>query len=248
MGSYAKTYIWKARQIEGLHYNKLHAAVAHKDTIRVFLLIVNRFDLECDQVDIVSAFLNGKLEETIYVHPPGLSGIPKGKVLTLKKSLNGLKQSPRCFNKKFHSWLKSVGFTVAKADPCLYIQRKGGNLIILSIHIDDQLIASNNRPALDGFKRQLNNEFECKDFGPANHFLGFDIHRDRPNRKLYISQEQYLQEVLARFDLMDRNLKQLLPSGFCPVAATDEEHTAAKHLPYAQIVGSITPLSSLDLT
>ena len=98
---------WKARwvakgfkQIEGLHYGELHTAVAHKDTIRVFLSIVNRFDPEYDQVNIVSAFLNGELEETVYVHPPELSGIPKGKVLLLKKSLYGLKQSPRCFNKK----------------------------------------------------------------------------------------------------------------------------------------------------
>lgn len=123
---------WKARwvakgfrQLEGLEYNELHAAVAHKDTIRVFLSLVNYFDFECDQVDIVSAFLNGELEETIYVHPPELSDIPKGKVVLLKKSLYGLKQSPRCFNKKFDSWLKSIGFTVAKADPCLYIRRKG---------------------------------------------------------------------------------------------------------------------------
>ena len=62
---------WKARwvakgfkQIEGLHYGELHTAVAHKDTIRVFLSIVNRFDPEYDQVNIVSAFLNGELEET----------------------------------------------------------------------------------------------------------------------------------------------------------------------------------------
>jgi hypothetical protein len=59
-------------------------------------------------------------------------------------------------------------------------------------------------------------------------------------RKLYISQEQYLQEVLARFDLEDCNpVKQPLPTGFCPIAATDKEHAAAKHLPYAQIVGSV---------
>ena len=88
---------WKARwlakgfrQVEKLDHNELHAAVAHKDTIRVSLAIVNHFDLECDQVDIVSAFLNGELEETIYAHPPELSGIPNNKVLLLKKSLYGL--------------------------------------------------------------------------------------------------------------------------------------------------------------
>lgn len=101
------------RQVEGLHSDELHAAVAHKDTIRVFLSLVNRFDL---QVDIVSAFLNGELQETIYVHPPELSNVPNSKVLLLKKSLYGLRQSPRCFNKKFDSWL------AAKADPLIYTE------------------------------------------------------------------------------------------------------------------------------
>ena len=65
IGIHSKTG-WVAkgfRQVEGLHYDELHAAVAHKDTIRVFLLIVNKFNLECDQVDIISAFLNGKLHQ-----------------------------------------------------------------------------------------------------------------------------------------------------------------------------------------
>jgi hypothetical protein len=67
--------------------------VAHKDTIRVFLSLVNYFDLECDQVDIVAAFLNGDLEETIYMNPPQGSDLPSNKVLRLRKSLYGLKQS-----------------------------------------------------------------------------------------------------------------------------------------------------------
>jgi hypothetical protein len=204
----AKTF----RQVEGLHYDELH-----KDTIQVFLSLVNKFNLKCDQVNIVSAFLNGNLRETIYVHPPELSNIPNGKVLLLKKSLYGLKQSPRCFNKKFNSWLKSGWLHSCQ----LYILRKGENLIVLSIHVDDQLIASNNCAALDNFKRQLNNKSECKDFGPANHFIGFDIHRDRPNQKLYISPEQYLQEVLARFDLEDCDpVKQPLPTGFRPIVGS----------------------------
>ena len=124
--------------------------------------------------------------------------------------------------------------------PAYIFGARGGNLIILSVHVDDQLIASNNRTALDEFKRELNKEFECKDCGPANHFLGFDILRDRPNKKLFVSQEKYLQDVLLRFNMEDCNaVKQPLPTGFRPIAATDEEHQVAKHLPYAQVVGSI---------
>jgi hypothetical protein len=238
---------WKARwvakgyrQVEGIDNNETHAAVAHKDTHRVFLSFVHHFDLHCNQLDIVSAFLNGDLEEEIHVYPPELSGIPDGHVLLLNKSLYGTIQAPRCFNKKFNAWMRKQGFEPSKADPCLYIRRKGGNLIILTVHVDDQLITSNNRAALDKFKLQLNSEFECKDMGPAQHFLGFDIHRYRLNRKLYISQEKYLKDVLQRFDMEDCNpVKHPLPAGFQPIAATDAEHQQVKYLPYAQIVDSI---------
>jgi hypothetical protein len=75
---------------EGIDFNELYAAVVHKDTIRVFLSLVNHLDLECDQVDIKAAFLNGDLEETIYLSPPEASDIPADKVLHLRKSLYGL--------------------------------------------------------------------------------------------------------------------------------------------------------------
>ena len=92
-------------QIEGLGFNELFASVAHKDTIRVFLALFNHFNMECDQVDIIAAFLNGDLEEEIYMEPPEGSTIPAGKILRLRKSLYGLKQSPRCFNKALDKWL-----------------------------------------------------------------------------------------------------------------------------------------------
>jgi len=83
----------------------------HKDYIRVFLSLVNSLDMTCDQVDIKAASLYGELEETIFVEPPEGSDIPHGKVIRLRKSLYGLRQSPRCFNQSFDKWMKSEGFT-----------------------------------------------------------------------------------------------------------------------------------------
>jgi hypothetical protein len=156
-------------------------------------------------VDIKAAFLNGDLAETIYLSPPEGSAIPADKVLHLRKSLYSLKQSPRCFNKAFDKWLKSQGLTPSKADPCLYSRRQGNDFLMLSVHVDDQLIACNNSSALDEFKRQLNTQFECSNSGPADYFLGFNIYRDRAARKLYTSQEHHFQSVLKRFDLQDCN-------------------------------------------
>lgn len=85
---------WVAKgfsQVAGIDYNELYAGVAHKDSIRVFLSLVNHNDLECDQIDIKAAFLNGDLEETIYLELPQGLPIPHDKVLLLRKSLYGLK-------------------------------------------------------------------------------------------------------------------------------------------------------------
>ena len=169
---------WVAKgysQVKGLDYTELFSSVAHKDSIRLFLALVNHLDLECDQVDIMAAFLNGDLEETIYLSPPEGSGIPSNKVLLLRKSLYELKQSPRCFNKALDKWLRSQGFFPTQADPCVYIKRDKENILMLCVHVDNQLIACNSRQMLDSFKATLNSAFECSDSGPAKYFLGFNI-------------------------------------------------------------------------
>jgi len=246
-GETGKPTAYKARwvakgfsQIEGIDFDELFAAVAHKDSIRVFLALVNHFDMECDQVDIKTAFLNSDLEETIYLAPPEGSGIPSNMVLLLRKSLYGLRQSPRNFNKAFDKWLREERFTPTTADPCIYTRRTGSTFMMLSLHVDDQLIACNNRFALDDFKHSLNKKFECSDSGAAGYFLGFNIHRDRQLRKLYLSQEHYMEALLEKYDLLDcKPTRNPLPSNFRPIPATDEEHAASKHRPYPQVVGAV---------
>jgi len=113
--------------------------------------------------------------------------------------------------------------------------------------LDDQLTACNSRSALDAFKHTLNNKFECSDSGPAGYFLGFSIYRDRPARKLHLSQQHYLEAILDRFDLVDCNpARSPLPYGFRPIPATDEEHQAARHRAYPQAVGAILYASTVS--
>ena len=234
---------WVAKgfsQVEGLDFNELFASVAHKDSNRLFLSVVNHLDLECDQVDITAAFLNGDLEETIYLNPPEGSNIGQDKVLLLRKSLYGLKQSPRCFNKRLDKWLQSQGLVPTAADPCVYTRRHNGHFLMLSVHVDDQLIACDQRSVLNDFKRALNSEFECKDSGPVSYFLGFNVIRDRANKTLQISQQHYFTNVLEQFGMLDCNpVSTPLPANFKPIIATDEEFAQAKQHPYAQVVGSI---------
>ena len=201
---------------------------------------MNHLDLECDQVYITAAFLNGDLEEDIYLNPPEGSEIALNKVLKLQKSLYGLKQSPRCFNKRLDKWLESQGLAPIAADPCVYVRRQNGHFLMLSVHVDDQLIACDQRTILDDFKRALNSEFECKDSGPVSYFQGFNVYRDRPNKTLQISQQHYFTDVLERFGMLDCNpVATPLPANFKPIRASEDKFAKAKHHPYAQVIGSM---------
>jgi hypothetical protein len=241
-GATGKPHKYKARwvakgfkQMEGIDYNELFAAVAHKDSIRLFLALVNYYDLDCDQVDVKAAFPNGNLEETNFMTPPEGS-----KVLRLRKTLYGLKQSPRCFNIALDKWLQGDGLKPLRADSFLHIKRSGDNILLLTVHVDDQLIAWNNRQMLDDFKTRLNAKFECSDGGPVNYFLGFNVFRDQTQRKLYVSQEHHMEALLDKFDLTNANpARNPFPANFILIPATDADHALAAHEPYPQMAGAI---------
>jgi len=234
------------RQVKGKDYNEVFASVAHKDSIRVLLSIINHLGMDCDQVDIKGAFLNGEIDHDLYIEPPEGMPIPESSVLHLKKSLYGLKQSPHLFNKTLDGWLQSQGLKPTKADPCIYVRRKDESLLLLSIHVDDQLIACSSREELDTFKKQLNNRFECSDGGPVNYFLGINIYRDISSKLLYLSQEHYLESLLERFGMKNCHpAKTILPSDFKPTTPTDEEFELAKHLDFPSIAGGILYAASI---
>jgi hypothetical protein len=253
-GETGKPSAYKARwvakgysQIAGVDYNKLYAGVAHKDSVRVFLLLVNHYNLECDQVDIRAAFLNGVLKETIHLEAPEGSNIPHNTVLKLEKTLYGLKQAPHDFNREIDLWFKSQGIELTQADVCIYRRVSKDSVRLISIHVDDQLIACNSRSELDEFKAKFNARFECSDGGPVNYFLGFNVFRDRQQRKLWVSQKHYVESVLERFEMdQAKPNKAPLPSGYRPVMATDKEHALAKHEEYPAMVGSLMYAATIN--
>lgn len=99
----------------------------------------------------------------------------------------------------------------------------------------------------DELERQLNAKFGCSDSGAVGYFLSFNGHRDRPTRKLYISQGHYLQALLERFGMKTSNPAcNPLPSGFKALPATDEKAEAARHHAYPQLVGSILYASTVS--
>ena len=219
-------------QIPGIDYNEVFSPVVKHSSIRTLLSIVAMHDLELEQLDVKTAFLHGELEEDIYMEQPEGFVIP-GKeklVCKLKKSLYGLKQSPRQWYKRFDTFMLSQGFKRSNYDSCVYLKTVNGSTIYLLLYVDDMLIAAKSMSEINELKKQLSNEFEMKDLGGAKKILGMEISRDRPSGKVYLSQMGYIDKVLRHFNM--HNAKPVstplaahfkLSSALCPKSDADIE-------------------------
>lgn len=188
-------------QKEGIDYKETFSPVSSKDSFRVIMALVAHFDLELHQMDVKTAFLNGNIDETIYMAQPEnfVSEDSKDMVCKLKKSIYGLKQASRQWYFKFHQVIISFGFEVNLVDDCIYHKFCGSKYIFLVLYVDDILLASNNIDLLHETKRFLAKNFEMKDLGNASFVLGIQIHRDRSRGILGLSQKGYIEKVLKRY-------------------------------------------------
>ena len=150
-------------------------------SIRILLAIANHMDYEIWQMDFKTAFLNGSLDETIYmVQPEGF--LEKGqekKVCKLQKSIYGLKQASRSWNIKFDQSVKSYGFIQCPDEPCVYKRRSENVVVFFILYVDDILLIENDVGTLSSVKVWLSTQFDMKDLGEASHILGIKLMRDR---------------------------------------------------------------------
>ncbi|KAL0286173.1 UNVERIFIED_CONTAM: Retrovirus-related Pol polyprotein from transposon TNT 1-94 [Sesamum calycinum] len=150
------------------------------------------------EMDVKTAFLNGELDEEIYMdQPEGFQGMGlKRKVCRLKRSIYGLKQSSKQLYYRFHRAITSIGFSMIEEDHCVYVKRSVKNFLILSLCVDDILLAGNNMEMIVATQKWLSSTFEMKDMGEAEYILGVKIHRDRSKKLLSISQETYIKRII----------------------------------------------------
>ena len=125
-------------------------------------------------------------------------------VCRLKKSLYGLKQSPRQWYLRFDTFIIEYGYSRSKYDSCVYHRKlHDGSFVYLLLCVYDMLIAAKNMSEVDKLKAQLEQEFEMKDLEAAKKILGIKIHRNRKEGKLFLSQKKYIEKVLERFGMLD---------------------------------------------
>ncbi|KAJ2911698.1 hypothetical protein MD484_g8716, partial [Candolleomyces efflorescens] len=185
-------------QKEGIDFKATFSPVANLESIRLILALAAQYDLELDQMDVTTAYLNGVLEEDLYLSPPDGVHVPEGHCWKLKRSLYGLKQSGRTWNKTLDRSLLDMGLIRLDAETCLYVYREENEVCFLVVYVDDLLLAATSRAFMNEVKKKLSNRFKMKDLGEAKFILGMAIHRDREKREIRVSQQNYIANVLER--------------------------------------------------
>ena len=186
----------------------MFSPVVRNTTIRSLLALSNAEDWEVHQMDVRTAFLQGNVEEEVYMRQPDgyVNEEHPDYVCKLKRSIYGLKQSARCWNTVIDTFLKSSGYKQMESDSCLYMKSvKDPNgvikFVILSIYVDDILLFSNDTSMLDEEKKLIGSKFKIDDMGEVKYILGMLIRRDRERGKMTISQPKYLEGILKRFGM-----------------------------------------------
>ena len=197
-------------------------------------------------MDVKTTFLHGVLDEEIYMKQLEVFIVKGKKVLDykLKKSLYGLKQSPRIWFHKFSTYILSLGFIRSKANHYVYCKQVGEHFVYVVLYVDDMLLVGNDMKVIKEVKSQLSSKIDMKDLGAANFILGMEIKRNPTERKLWLNQRKYVQTILHRFNMQEcKPLKVPIPIGARLSAEqfpkTKEEEEDMSHVPYVISIGSL---------
>ncbi|GJZ10641.1 retrotransposon protein, putative, ty1-copia subclass [Tanacetum coccineum] len=184
-------------------YEETFSPVAYIRAIRILISIAAFYDYEIWKMDVKTAFLNGYLDEDIYMVQPEGFVDPKHprKVCKLQISIYGLKQASRSWNKIFGEEIKRFGFDQNLDEPCVYQKASGSKVAFLILYVDDIIIMGNHSLSLQSVKNYLGKCFSMKDLGEATFILGIEIYRDRSKRLIGLSQNAYMDKILKRYKM-----------------------------------------------
>ncbi|KAK6163686.1 hypothetical protein DH2020_000550 [Rehmannia glutinosa] len=199
------------------------------------------------QMDVKSAFLNGLLEEEVYVEqPPGFEQKTLGdKVYKLKKALYGLKQAPRAWYDTLSQFLTengfTKGFTRGKVDTTLFVFEKGQDCLLVQIYVDDIIFGATNESLCKKFSKLMQGEFEMSMMGELNFFLGIQIKQCQ--ERIYISQSKYTKELLKKFGIEEGRTVST-PMATNVKIDKDEKGKSVDESKYRGMIGSLLYLTA----
>ena len=228
----------------GSDYDETFCPVVRLESLRTVIALAVQNGLKIHQVDVTTAFLNGELLEEVYMKQPK-GFIVKGQehlVCRLKRSIYGLKQSPRCWNYALDTKLKKMGFIPTASDPCIYMSSEG-EMFVIGVYVDDIVLAGKSDKRIEEVKKTLAKQFDIKDMGKLHYFLGMKVIQNEETGEVWIGQPAYTESLLQKFGMEKaKPVSTPVDTSVKLVKATEDED-CVDHSLYQSAVGSLLYLS-----
>jgi hypothetical protein len=189
-------------QKEGIDYEETFSLVSRYTSIIIIIDLATKMKLKLYQVDVKTKFLNGVIEEEVYVEQPQGFEVEDKKthVCRLKKALYGLKQAPRDWYGRIDSFLTNLGFNKSKYDSNLYFNVLNDEAVIFLLYVDD-LFLTGEENIIINCKKKLVAEIEMKYLGLMHYFLGLEVWESP--EKIFLNQGKYVIEILKMFHMLE---------------------------------------------
>ncbi len=224
-------------QKEGVDYCDTFAPVVRFETVRTLVAYAVINGMLLHQVDVETAFLHGQLNEEIYMQQPEGFDDKSGRVCRLRRSLYGLKQSPRCWNAALHEQLLRIGFHQLAADPCVYAHKTPTTMQVLAVYVDDIVLLAKTTSELAELKRKLAAAFPVKDLGKLNFLLGVSV--QHIGSSVFLSQPAYIRNMLGRFKMESAHPVDTPADANVALVLNDGYSNEVDRGGYQQVVGSL---------
>ncbi|KAI3798903.1 hypothetical protein L1987_34187 [Smallanthus sonchifolius] len=232
-------------QQEGIDYEEVFAPVARLEAIRIFLAYASYKNFKVFQMDVKTTFLNGKVQEKIYVcQPPGFKDTNHPHhVYKMDKALYGLHQAPRAWYATLAEHLLANGYSRGAIDQTLFLKNMGDDLILVQIYVDDIIFGSTNDALCKEFEEVMKKKFEISSMGEMAFFLGLQVKQSDDG--ILIHQAKYVNDILLKFNFADSKPAST-PMATRPVLTPHlGEPKIDQHL-YRSMIGSLMYLAAVQ--
>ncbi|KAI3819504.1 hypothetical protein L1987_13344 [Smallanthus sonchifolius] len=208
LSQFQKLHVWELvvqgfYQQEGLDCTEVYAPVARIEAIRLFLAYATYVGFKVYQLDVKSAFLDGKVHEEVYVtQPPGFEDPHNiNKVYKLDKALYGLHQAPRAWYETLSKHLMSNGFDRGQIESTLFIRKAGGYILLVQVYVDDIIFGSTYEGMCREFEQVMKSKIEMSNMGELSFFLCLQVSQREDG--IYLHQTKYVQDILSKYKMND---------------------------------------------
>jgi hypothetical protein len=229
-------------QVEGIDFGETFAPVACLEAIKILLAFAASKGFKLYQIDVKSTFLNGVIQEEVYVRQtPGFES-PKylDRVYKLSKSLYGLKQVSQTWYARLKTFLLEHGYVMGSVDKSLFTLNHGTNFLLVQIYVDDIIFGDSSHTLVSRFQEMMESEFQMSMMGEVTFFLGIQVRQTKQGT--FVHQAKYMKDLMKKFNMAE--LKPVsTPMSSAASLGPDEDGEAVDQREYRSMIGSLLYLT-----